>query len=63
MKELFIYTIAAISSLVVLGYSVHIFVGGLVSKETETWLTAAVCTVGLVVIAYMYWDVINRRRQ
>jgi len=61
MKELIIYSIAAISSLFVLGYSVHMFVGGLVSEETETWLIAATCLVGVAVIAYMYWDVIRRR--
>jgi len=61
MKELIIYSIAAISSLVVLGYSVHMFVGGLVSKETETWLISAACIIGFGVISFMYWDVIRRR--
>ena len=63
MKELTIYTIAAISSLFILGYTVHIFVGGLVSERTEIGLTVAVCIVGIAVIGYMYWDVIRRRRQ
>jgi len=63
MKELVIYTIAAVSSLFILGYTVHIFVGGLVSEKTETGLTIAACAAGMVVIGYMYWDVIRRRRQ
>lgn len=63
MKELVIYTIAAVSSLFILGYTVHIFVGGLVSEQTETGLTVAVCLIGVAVIGYMYWDVIRRRRQ
>lgn len=63
MKELVIYTIAAVSSLFILGYTVHIFVGGLVSERMEAGLTIAVCGVGIVVIGYMYWDVIRRRRQ
>jgi hypothetical protein len=63
MKEFIVYTIAAVSSLFVLGYSVHMFVGGLVSERTETWLIAAICLLGLGAVAYMYWDVIRRRRQ
>jgi len=61
MKEFIIYTIAAISSLIVLGYSVHMFVGGLVSEDTETWLISAACTIGFAVISFMYWDVMRRR--
>jgi len=63
IRELIIYSIAAVSSLFVLGYSVHMFVGGLVSKQTETWLIAAICLLGTLAIAYMYWDVIRRRRR
>jgi hypothetical protein len=63
MKEFIVYTLAAVSSLVILGYSVHMFVGGLVSKTTETWLIAAISMLGLIAVAYMYWDVIRRRRQ
>ena len=61
MKEFIIYSIAAVSSLFVLGYSVHMFVGGLVSESTETWFITAACLVGAAVIAYMYWDVFRRR--
>jgi hypothetical protein len=61
MKELILYSIAAVSSLFVLGYSIHMLVGGLVSDQTENWLIAMTCLVGAVVIAFMYWDVIRRR--
>jgi hypothetical protein len=61
MKELIIYSIAAVSSLFVLGYSVHMFVGGLVSKTTENWLIAGACLIGALVVAFMYWDVFRRR--
>ena len=61
MKELIIYSIAAVSSLFVLGYTVHMFVGGLVSNTTENWLIAGACLVGAVVIGFMYWDVLRRR--
>lgn len=62
MKELIIYTIAAVSSLFVLNYTVHMFVGGLVSEDTENWLKIAVGLIGFAVISFMYWDVIKRRR-
>lgn len=63
MKEILLYTVAGISSLIVLGYSVHMFVGGLVSAETETSLIAAICGVGALVIGIMAWDVVRRRRR
>lgn len=62
MKEIILYSIAAVSSLVVLGYSIHMFVGGLVSPVTERYLIAGACAIGLVIIALMYWDVARRRR-
>ena len=62
MKEIILYTIAAISSVVVLGYTVHMFVGGLVKHETEIRLIAIACVVGTIVIATLAWDVIRRRK-
>ena len=35
MKEIILYAIAAISSIVIFGYTVHMFIGGLVSRELE----------------------------
>jgi hypothetical protein len=63
MKETVLYGIAAVSSLFILGYSVHMFVGGLVSHETETYLIALACTIGALVIGLMVWDVVRRRRR
>lgn len=62
MKEVVLYLIAAVSSLIILGYSVHMFVTGLVSPETERWLIIGACAAGVVVIGLMAWDVIRRRR-
>ena len=61
MREIVLYSIAGISSLMILGYSVHMFVGGLVSQETETTLIIAICSIGAIVLAFMAWDVIRRR--
>jgi len=63
MKEIVLYTIAAISSVVVLGYTVHMFVGGLVKPETETRLIVIACILGALVVSAMAWDVIRRRRR
>lgn len=63
MKEVILYAIAAVSSLFILGYSVHMFVHGLVSPETERWLIIGACLIGASVIGLMAWDVIQRRRK
>lgn len=62
MKELIIFGIAGLGSLVILGYSVHMFVGGLVDPMVEKSLIAVACTIGAAVIGFMAWDVIKRRR-
>lgn len=60
--EILIFAVAALGALFITGYTVHMFVGGLVSVETERLLIAAVCFVTLCAIAYMAWDVVQRRR-
>jgi hypothetical protein len=62
MKEVIVYLIAAVSALIILGYSMHMFVTGLVSPETERWLIIGACAVGSLVIGFMAWDVVRRRR-
>jgi hypothetical protein len=63
VKELVLYLIAAVSSLIILGYSVHMFVTGLVAAQTERWLIIGACAVGVAVIGLMAWDVLRRRRK
>lgn len=62
MRELIIYSISAIAGLIVLGYTVHMFVGGLVAPETERMLIVGACLVGGAVIGFMAWDVMRRRK-
>lgn len=62
LKEIVLYSIVAFSALFILGYTVHMFVGGLVSPATETLLTVVVCVMGAAVIGFMAWDVAKRRR-
>lgn len=61
MKEALIYSIVALSSLTVLGYTVHMFIGGLVEPETEKTAIIVAVIVGAIVIGLMAWDVIKRR--
>jgi hypothetical protein len=59
--EILIFTIAGIGALFITGYAVHMFVGGLVSPETEHQLIVIVCALVACAMAYMVWDVIQRR--
>lgn len=59
--EILIYVVVAISALFITGYAVHMFIGGLVSPESEYQLIALACVVIVGVIGYMTWDVIQRR--
>jgi len=62
MKEIIIYLLSAISSLIVAGYAIHMIVGDLVSKDAEHWLITAACVIVSGVIGYMARDVVVQRR-
>ena len=62
MKEIIIYSIAAIAGITVFGYSIHMFIGGLVEPQTETIIITIVCLLAAGVMAFMTWDVIKTRR-
>ncbi len=62
MKEIIIYSIVAFSALFIMGYSVHMLVGGLVAAATERMLIIGVCALGIAVMSAMTWDVLKRRR-
>jgi len=61
ISEILIYVVVAISALFIAGYAVHMFIGGLVSPESEYQIIALACVVIVGVIGYMTWDVIQRR--
>lgn len=61
MKEIIIYSIAAIAGVTVFGYSIHMFIGGLVNPKTETTAIVIGCTIAAIVMALMAWDIIRRR--
>ena len=62
MKEIIIYLVAAIAGLTVFGYSIHMFIGGLVSPETEVTAIVIGCIIAAAVMSLMAWDIIRRRR-
>lgn len=63
MQEALVYCVVAISSLFIMGYAMHMLVGGLVSQETEYLLIALICLADVAAIGYMAWDVLQRRKQ
>ncbi len=63
MREILIYTFVALSGLFILGYSVHMFIGGLVSPETEITIISVVCVAGVAIMGYMAWDIVKQRRK
>jgi len=62
MKETIILVLVATSSIFILGYSIHMLIGGLVSTEAEQWIIAGACLIGIAVLAFMGWDIIRQRR-
>lgn len=62
MKEIIIYLIAAIAGLTIFGYSIHMFIGGLVSPETEATIIMVGCIIAAAIMAAMAWDIIKHRR-
>jgi len=62
LLEIFIYLVVAISSLFIMGFSMHMLVGGLVSPETEFVLIVLICFADISAISYMAWDVLQRRK-
>ncbi|KAF0190658.1 MAG: hypothetical protein FD165_2560 [Gammaproteobacteria bacterium] len=62
MKEIIIYGVIALSSLVTFAYTVHMFIGGLVSDQAERIIMAALTTIWAVVIGLLARDVVKRRR-
>ena len=63
MKEIIIYTIAAIACLAILAYSIHMFVGGLVSAELEKILMIGGTLIGATIIGLMARDVLRTRKK
>ncbi|MDQ6979007.1 MAG: hypothetical protein Q9M09_02380, partial [Mariprofundaceae bacterium] len=62
MKEAIIYSISGCSSLLILAYTVHMFIGGMVSEETEYTAMGLVVLIAASAMLWMLMDVLRRRR-
>jgi len=63
MKDFVIVSTVAISFVFILGYVVHMFVGGLVEPATEKIAIIVVCTIGIGVVIYLGLDILKQRRK
>ena len=63
MKEIIILVIVAASSLFIFGYTIHMFIGGLVSESTERWAIIAAVSVAAIVMGFLGADIIKQRRR
>jgi membrane protein DedA with SNARE-associated domain len=61
-REVAVYVLVAISSLLMISYTIHMFIGGLVSDRSEHTIMAVAVTLWACVIGALAWDVIRRRR-
>jgi hypothetical protein len=62
-KEIAILTIVSFSSLFILGFSIHMLIGGLVSASTERWTIGIACALGTMVVGFIIVDITRQRRQ
>jgi len=61
MREVVLFFVSGVAFLVILGYSVHMFVGGLVAPATERLLIAAAVVLGAVVFVALLRDALRKR--
>ncbi|MDQ6988042.1 MAG: hypothetical protein Q9M25_09585 [Mariprofundaceae bacterium] len=63
MREIIVYGISGIASLFIFGYTVHMFVGGLVGEQSEIILIAIVVIIAAVAEIYLLRDALRGRHQ
>jgi len=63
MKEIIILVLVACSSVFILGYSIHMFIGGLVSPETEKISIAVAVAIGFIILLFLGFDIVKQRRK
>jgi len=62
MKEIISLLLIACSSIFILGYSIHMLIGGLVSESTESWIITGACSIGVIILIFMGLDIVKQRR-
>jgi len=61
MRELLVYSISGLASLFIFAYTVHMFVGGLVSEKVEITLIVIVVAVAAAIEIYLLRDAMRGR--
>jgi hypothetical protein len=61
MRQIITFSIGAVASLCILGYAVHMLIGGFFPPATETLIIAVTVMIGASAIGWMTWDVLRRR--
>ncbi|RMH59189.1 MAG: hypothetical protein D6678_08255 [Zetaproteobacteria bacterium] len=62
MREGFVYGLSGLAAIFIFGYSVHMFVGGLVSTRTEIALIAVVSLLASAAVGALLWTVFRQQR-
>ena len=60
-REMAIYLLVAASSVLLISFTVHMFIGGVVDEQTETNITLGVMGVWTLVLAGLGWDIKRKR--
>jgi len=63
MKKILIFILVCIGFEGLLGYSVHMFIGGQVSQEREQTIIIIAMSVAAVVLVFMGIDLIKQQRR
>ena len=63
MKKILIFILVCVGFEGLLGYSVHMFVGGQVSAETERKIIAIAMSIAAIVLIVMGIDIFKRQRR
>jgi len=61
MREILVFSISGLASLFIFAYTVHMFVGGLVSEKTEITVIAVVVSIAACVEFYLLRDALRKR--
>jgi len=61
MRPVLLFAAGAAASLFILGYAVHMLIGGLVRPTMEYTIIGVIVCIGASVIIWMAWDVMRRR--
>lgn len=60
-REMIIYLLVAASSVLLISFTVHMFIGGVVDEETETNITLGVMAAWTVGLVGLGWDIKRKR--